>query len=301
MITKLELQRSQGIFSAWLHGNQGPLIVCLHGFPDNYRTFDPLLEGLLSAGYRVLTPVMRGYEASSVQQANDYFVAQLAEDVIAWLDYLNVPRAFLIGHDWGAVTGWTVTAMAPERFHAYVSLAIPHLRNFLSGIRVVPSQLLYSWYMSFFQVPRVPDWLIRQQDWALLRLLWSRWSPGWTPAPAVIASVIDTFEQPGVISAALGYYRCMYRLWAAENKKVLALSAQPVKVPSLVLAGQRDGCISPDMFEHCMADVRLAGFVEDQSLPNVGHFLHQEAPSVVLEKVIGFFYRWREPESAILQ
>lgn len=295
MGTRVELHRTEGVFSGWLHGDEGPLVVCLHGFPDNYRTFDPLIEGFLAAKYRVLTPVMRGYEPGSVQKDNAYFVNQIADDVIAWLDSLNEKQAFLVGHDWGGVTGWTVTAKAPDRFHAFVSLAIPHLGAFLPGIKEVPSQLLYSWYMSFFQLPKVPEWLIGKSDWALLRLLWSRWSPHWSPAPGVIESVIESFEQPGVVAATLGYYRCMYRLQARENRRARALYEQPVQVPSLALAGEKDGCINPAMFKYCMAGVQKPGFVESKQLAGVGHFLHQEAPEVVLEPMLRFFNRWREP------
>lgn len=297
----LTLQRPQGQFSAILHGETGPLVVCLHGFPDNYHSFDALLPTLLEAGYRVLTPVMRGYEPSSVQTDANYAVLQLAEDVIAWLDFLGEERVFLIGHDWGAVTGWTAAALAPQRFHAFVSLAIPHLGGFLPGLKTIPSQLLYSWYMTFFQLRGLADWAVKQNDWALIRLLWRRWSPNWEAPESLLRSVISTFEQPGVASAALGYYRSMFRLWSAESKRALALSQLPIKVPSLVLAGADDGCISPDMFELCMASVRLPGFVEDQQLPGLGHFLHLEDSVAVITPILGFFYRWRVTGNALAQ
>lgn len=301
MSSTIRMQRPQGEFTAILHGESGPLILCLHGFPDNMHSFDPLLPGLLEAGYRVLTPVMRGYESATVQTDANYSVLHLAEDAIAWLDHLGEERAFLVGHDWGAVTGWTAIALAPQRFHAFVSLAIPHLGEFLPGIRKVPSQLLYSWYMSFFQLPGISDWAIRQKDWALIRLLWQRWSPGWQVPDAVIASVIDTLRQPGVASAALGYYRSMYRLWSPESKRALALSREPVKVPSLVLTGEADGCISQEMISLCMSPVLLSGFVEARQLPALGHFLHLEAPKTIERLILGFFYRWRVTGDSLAQ
>lgn len=299
MAKHLQLCRPQGIFSAVLHGDQGPLVVCLHGFPDNLHTFDPLLAGLLADGFRVLTPVMRGYESATVQPDGDYNIVSLAGDVIAWLDYLEVDRAFLLGHDWGGVTGWTAIALAPERFHAYVSLAIPHLGAFLPALREVPSQIFYSWYMSFFQLPGIADWAIKQKDWALIRLLWKRWSPGWTPGEGVLDSVIDTLKHPGVATAALGYYRCLYRLWSPQNKQATALAAAPIKVPALALAGESDGCIAPEMFSLCMAPVSLPGFVEAKQLPGLGHFLHQESPEKILAFILGFFHRWRIPEHPV--
>lgn len=301
MSRSITMQRPQGEFTAVLHGDQGPLIACLHGFPDNLHTFDALVPGLIESGYRVLTPVMRGYEPSSVQADGNYSVLALAEDVIAWLDYLQEPRAFLIGHDWGAVTGWTAIALAPQRFYAYVALAIPHLGAFLPGMREVPSQVFYSWYMSFFQLRGIADWAVKQNDWALIRLLWQRWSPGWAVPAPVIASVLKTLQQPGVASASLGYYRSLYRLWSPANRQALKLAQEPVKVPTLSLAGAQDGCIKPDMFAVCMAPVLLPGFVESKQLPELGHFLHQEAPDQILALVVSFFYRWRVTGDALAQ
>ncbi len=301
MSRTVTMSRPQGDFTARLHGDHGPLIVCLHGFPDNLHTYDALLPGLIESGYRVLTPVMRGYEPGSVQPDGNYSVMALAEDVIAWLDHLQEPRAFLIGHDWGAVTGWTAVALAPQRFYAYVALAIPHLGAFLPGMREVPSQVFYSWYMSFFQLRGIADWAVKQKDWALIRLLWQRWSPGWTAPESVIASVIHTLQQPGVATAALGYYRSLYRLWSPENRHALKLAQTPLNVPTLALAGEQDGCIKPEMFAVCMQPVLLPGFVEAKQFPTLGHFLHQEAPDQILNAIVGFFYRWRVTGDALAQ
>lgn len=306
MAKMLKMNRGKGEFTAVLHesasaAGTSPLIVCLHGFPDNIYTYDPLIPGLLAQGYRVLTPVMRGYEPSSVQADHNYSVMQLAEDILAWIDHLGEQRVFLIGHDWGAVTGWTLTALAPERFHAFVSLAIPHLGAFLPSLKEVPSQVLYSWYMSFFQLRGLADWAIRQRDWAIVRLLWKRWSPGWHAPEPVIATVVESLSQPGVASASLGYYRSMYRLWSPESRRALALAQQPVRVPTLVLAGQDDGCISPVMFERCMRPVLLPGFVESVQMPGLGHFLHLESPTLILDRILAFFYRWRVTANAVAQ
>lgn len=302
----LKMNRGKGEFTAVLHQSAdttgySPLIVCLHGFPDNIHTYDALIPGLLEQGYRVLTPVMRGYEPSSVQADRNYSVIQLAEDILAWLDHLGEQRVFLAGHDWGAVTGWTLIALAPERFHAFASLAIPHLGAFLPGIRDIPSQVFYSWYMSFFQLRGLADWVMRQRDWALVRLLWRRWSPGWAVPDSVMASVLATLSQPGVASASLGYYRSMYQLWSTESRQALALTRKPVKVPVLALGGLDDGCISPAMFEHCMAKVLLPGFVESRQLPDLGHFLHLEKPDVISDRILSFFYRWRVTGDAVAQ
>ncbi|MEL6983680.1 MAG: alpha/beta fold hydrolase, partial [Actinomycetota bacterium] len=90
-------------FSATEWGDpSGPAVLCLHGFPDSPATFHHQITPLTDAGYRVITPTLRGYEPSSQPTDGDHTLATLATDVIGWLDDLGVEHAHLVGHDWGA-------------------------------------------------------------------------------------------------------------------------------------------------------------------------------------------------------
>ena len=170
------LGRNDLRFTAYSAG-KGPVALCLHGFPDNARSFRCQFPVLVNAGYRVVAPTLRGYEQSSQPASGDYGIEQLARDVIAWIDDLGEERVHLIGHDWGAVITYVAGAMAPERFRSLTAIAIPHPARFTQvGIRKVPRQLLLSWYMMFFQLRGIAERAIRRSDWALIRRLWNTWS-----------------------------------------------------------------------------------------------------------------------------
>ena len=103
--------------------------------------------------------------------------------------------------------------MPPQRFHA-VSLAIPHLGGFCPA-KTIPSRLLYSWYI--FSIAALADWAVKRNDWALIRLLWRRWSPTGRRQISIAQCDLDLQSSHSVASAALGYYRSMFRLWSAEQ------------------------------------------------------------------------------------
>ena len=133
-VEHLRLSNGDLEFSALASGLKenegGPLVICLHGFPDNARSFRFQLPALAKAGYRVIAPTLRGYEPSSQPDDKDYSFGALARDVIAWLDDLNEDKVHLIGHDWGAGITYVAGALAPERFHSLTTIAVPHAAGF---------------------------------------------------------------------------------------------------------------------------------------------------------------------------
>ena len=84
------------------------IVICLHGFPDNIDTFQHQIPLLVAAGYQVVVPVMRGYEPGSVQPGQQYFLHQIAQDIVDWMDELSISQAHIVGHDWGALTAWVI-------------------------------------------------------------------------------------------------------------------------------------------------------------------------------------------------
>ena len=107
--------RANGVHFAYLDAGQGPLVLCLHGFPDTAWSFVPLLERLAAAGYRAVAPFMRGYPPSGPAPDGDYRVITLGRDALALIEVLGAQRAVLVGHDWGAAATYIAAALAPER------------------------------------------------------------------------------------------------------------------------------------------------------------------------------------------
>ena len=272
-------------FSARAMGD-GPIVLCLHGFPDNAGSYRHQLSALAEAGYRAISLTLRGYEPSSIPADGDYTMETISTDILAVIDNLDTGAVHLVGHDWGAAVAYVAVAAAPERFKSLTVMAVPHAGRFArEGLRI-PKQLRLSWYMGFFNIPWLSDWVVSRKEYAFTRRLWGDWSPGWQPEPGVLDDVILTLSQPGVRSAALGYYR------AALSIKALLVSAEAahyaIPVPTLALSGERDGCIASDVFERLTVADDFPQGVTFHRVVGAGHFLHQEKPEVVNPLLLGW-------------
>lgn len=269
----------------------GPLILCLHGFPDNARSFRFQLPALAAAGYRAVAVTLRGYEPGSQAVPTDYSLDALAGDVFSFLDCLGTQTAHLVGHDWGAAIGYQACALAPQRFRSLTAMAVPHTGRFLNDAIKNPRQLALSWYMFFFQLRGVADHVVQRNDFQFIRKLWRDWSPGWDCPEEILQDVLSTFRQPGVKKAALAYYR------TALAPRSLTPSARKanryqVPVPTLALTGERDGCIDSQVFRQLMREEDFPGGLEVKLLAEAGHFLHMEQPDAVNKLLLNWLPQW---------
>ena len=262
-------------------------MLCLHGFPDDHRTFELLLPALAAAGYRAVAPAMRGY-APGCRPAPDraaYTLICAGDDVLAIATALDAPRFHVIGHDWGAAVAWTLGARAPARLLSVCAMAVPHLSGLARGLFRHPIQALYSWYIFFFQLPWLPELVARNSDLALIRWLWRVWSPGWSPTPSRWSAVAATLSAPSALPAALAWYRALLALWRPASRASLALLAAPVLAPTLALTGARDRCLHTGLFDALDPACFPVG-CKVERLHDAGHFLHLERPERVAACVI---------------
>lgn len=265
-----------------LGAGDGPrLCLVLHGFPDVASSFAPVLERLAAAGYRAVAPQLRGYAPSEPAADGCYCISELAADVIACIDALGHAEAAIVGHDWGAITAYAAAALAPARVASLVTLAVPPIAAFVRGLLRDPAQLRRSGYIGLFQLPGIAERRLAARDFALVDRLWRRWSPGWTPPPERLAAVKEALRSPGCAAAALGYYRDLRprRGHGDAWRRSRSLVFRRLQAPALVLAGARDGCIGPALFAGAAraSDAPLTLRI----FPEVGHFLHLEAPEAV--------------------
>jgi pimeloyl-ACP methyl ester carboxylesterase len=288
--TPLTLTANNLTFTAWEMG-QGPLALCLHGFPDTPATWWRLVPALAQAGFRAVAVTSRGYEPSSQPADGDYSAAALSSDVVAWIDALDEPRAHLIGHDWGSSICHLAAARAPERVASLAALAVPHPAGFAAVVGGDFAQLERSWYVFLFQSGALADAVAAAEDFAFLEHLWRRWSPNWTPDGEALAAMRATFRTPGVLAAALGYYRVAFDPNHTRAAETAALGATPIQAPVLGLSGGQDGCIAPDVFSAAMPATLFSGGVTLEVWPDAGHFLHLEHPGRTAERIAAWMTR----------
>lgn len=258
-----------------------PLALLLHGFPDHHRTWRLQIPALVAAGYRVIAPLLRGYEPRSQPIDDDYHVVRLVEDVLGFIDSLGSLRVHLVGHDWGAVVGYAVAAAAPERLLSLTTVAVPPLRRVGARpqlLRLLPRQLRNSWYVLFFQLRVLSDLALRRDDFALIDRLWRAWSPGWSPPAEEMRLLKRTFRQPGVAEAALRYYRAIADPFSQASAASRELLRAQVRVPTLAVTGATDGCLDTRLFEPLIRREDFPAGVSLRRIHGAGHFLHQEKP-----------------------
>ena len=262
-------------------GSAGPLVLLLHGFPDDATAWTRIGEGLAARGFRAVAPYLRGYGPTPPPADGDYSLMALGEDVAALIPALGAERAIVVGHDWGAVMAWMGAAYAPDRVEAVIGMSVPPLGALLRA--ATPAQLKRSRYMGFFQLPGVAERSLRAGG---IERLWRRWSPDVEPPAAHLQDVLDTLSMPGSLQAALGYYRSVLgdslrrprRWWAGWR-----LALRPIPGRAIVVHGGRDHCIAPPAFARLDRHFRRRPQV---FCLDAGHFLPTEAPDEVLAIIL---------------
>jgi len=259
--------------------DDGPLALCLHGFPDTWHTFRYLAPHLAARGYHVVTPAMRGYAPSSVSASSNYQVAALASDATMLHERLGGDeRAVLIGHDWGAVAAYVAITAEAQRWHRAVTMSVPPLFTVAASFMTF-AQLRASWYMFFFQGP-LAELVVELDDMAFVKDLMAQWSPGFDFSEDLVhvRAALATAENR---SAALGYYRAMFdQVLIDESHAAFDAARQQLPVvPSLYVHGEDDGCFLTSSLgnplDFLAPGSRLA------MVEHAGHFVHLEQPEIV--------------------
>jgi pimeloyl-ACP methyl ester carboxylesterase len=264
----------------------GPLALCLHGFPDTAHTWRHLLPRLAQAGYHAVAPFLRGYAPSSVPADGRYDTGTLALDACALHEALGgTADAVIIGHDWGATATYAAASLAPERWRRAVAGAVAPLASMAERFFTY-DQLRRSWYVFFFQTP-FAEMAVAQDDFAFIDRLWADWSPGhdgsWDAA-----QVKKALASPESLAAAIGYYRAMFA-GPPDDPAVAAAHAAGgagTPQPTLYLHGADDGCMGVDVIGP-VADFLGPGS-EVVVVEDAGHFFHLERPDFVNDLVVDF-------------
>jgi pimeloyl-ACP methyl ester carboxylesterase len=261
---------ANGLKFAYCEQGSGPLVLLLHGFPDTPQTWDDVRPALASAGFRAVSPFMRGYAPSEIPAQPAYDSDTLGRDVLGLIQALGEKSAFVVGHDWGASAAYAAAGLEPERIRMLITVAIPHPASIAPTPRVL-------WAVRhFFALRRKhASERVRADDFAYIDALLRRWSPEWNVPPGESAAVKRAFREPGCLEAAIGYYRALgARLPQGHRRKV--------SVPAAAFAGQSD-LLPPAVYERARS--RYLNRYEVVVMPG-GHFMHREHPQQFARELV---------------
>jgi pimeloyl-ACP methyl ester carboxylesterase len=287
----MELKQAQanGLRFAYLEAGRGPLLVLLHGFPDNAYTWERQFPALTAAGYRVVAPFLRGYPPTEVPASGYYDRATLVTDIKGLIDLLGDGQpALLVAQDWGAAISYGLLAAFPESVRRAVLLAVPHPAEVRRRLRRSPRQVIRSFHWFLFQLPWLPERICRVGNGAFLEFLWWLWSPDYTDREHV-AQIRRMMRQPGVMEATLAYYRALFDR-KLQDPALAGLRAKldgPIRVPTLVACGTRD--MRGEMLEAGRA--YFAAEYQWTTVEGAGHFLHREKPDAVNRLILEWLQR----------
>ncbi len=280
--------QARGLTFHTLEEGEGPLVLCLHGFPDHARTFRYQMPVLAAAGFRVVAPFTRGYAPTDPASDGCYQTATQAMDILAIIEALGYDDAVVYGHDWGALAAYGAALAAPERLRALITSAVPYGPQMAGAFMTSYDQQKRFWYMFFFQHP-FAEVAVAHDDFAFIEHLWSDWSPGWRWPADEMELVKATFRKPGVLDAALAYYRAQLGS-GKQDPALVELQAKmfgaPIEVPGLMIHGADDALMRSQLLEG-MSDVYPKG-LRMEIVPGAGHFVHQEKPDVVNRILVDF-------------
>ena len=266
--------RANEIDFAYLEQGDGPLMILLHGFPDNAHTWSRQMAPLAESGFRVVAPFTRGYAPSGPGEFYD--MSTLATDVHALIGALDDSPAYVVGHDWGAATTYALLAAYPQSVRRAAVIAIPHPRV-LPQLFLMPEQVHRSFHWWFFQMPGIPEVAIEANDFAFLEYLWRQWTRPGHEDREHIEQVKAMFSEPGVTTAALSYYRALFSpaLTDPNLADVTERRQRDIEVPTLAIFGSLD----PRLEFAANQKEFFTGEYRYEVVDGAEHFVHRERPA----------------------
>jgi pimeloyl-ACP methyl ester carboxylesterase len=245
---------------------KGPLVVLIHGFPDYWATWKPLMATLNAAGYRTAAMDLRGYNLSDKPQGvAAYAMPNLIGDVAAVIHAEGQSKAIVVGHDWGAAIAWQVAMNRPDLVDKLVILSVPHPAGMARELATNKAQQEGSNYARNFQKEGSE------------KTLTAEGLAGWVKDPKAKPGYVAAFKRSD-FAAMMNYYRANYPRGVGDAAAAPP-SYPPVKAPVLVIHGMKDTALNAaghnGTWEHVTADTTIL------MVPNAGHFVQHDAQDLV--------------------
>lgn len=246
----------------------GKPVILLHGFPEFWYSWRHQIPHLVENGFRVWAPDQRGYnESDKPNEISDYRMDELVWDVVGLINAAGHDKAYVVGHDWGAIVAWWLALRQPQLIEKLAILNAPHPRVLQRQYRSNIKQLLKSWYAGFFQLPILPESLMTLNEGRVFARALRQTGRRDAFNDADMATYREAWAQPGAARAMLNWYRA-YRRYRPE-----APGNWRITMPTLIIWGMKDNAFSTDVIE---PSYDLCDKAQLVTLKNATHWVQHE-------------------------
>ncbi len=271
----------------------GPLMVMLHGFPEFWYSWRHQIPAMAEAGYRVVAPDLRGYNDSDKPRGvKRYSIERLTADVMEIIRHFDRESAVIVAHDWGGGIAWQFAIEYPQATERLIVMNAPHpaamAKQLGRGSRPNFRQLRRSWYMFFFQIPWLPEFLLLRNPGRFMEQAFRGGAvrkEAFTDAD--VAAYTEAASKPGAMSAGINYYRAAFRgnfmnpfAKAPTDEELL------VTVPTLLIWGEEDQALGKELTYDL--DQYFTDQFEIHYVPKTSHWVQQEQPQDCNEAMLKF-------------
>ena len=273
-----QFTRAGLVFDVSDSGAGDDVVVLLHGWPQDRHAWSEVTPLLVEAGLRVVAFDQRGYSPGAQPGGRaSYRVAELVGDVVALVEALGQRRVHLVGHDWGGSVAWAFAERHPERLRSLTVVSTPHHRAIAWAVRHA-DQARRSWYLAAFQLPVLPELVLRRALPTVLRR-------SGLPEQHVLRYAAR-FSRPGAASGGLAWYRALPLQGKAAGHRGASVDRRRISTPTSFVWGRHDPALgraaAERTREYVAADYR---FIE----LDAGHWLPEtrarEVADAILERV----------------
>ena len=271
-----------GVTLAVRDEGEGRPVLLLHGFPDSSAVWRKQIPALVGAGFRTIAPDLRGLgESDRPEEVDSYRLTNIMRDVIGVLDALELDRAHVVAHDFGAALAWVVAALRPERVDRLVVMSVGH-----PGTRRTLEQREKGWYQLLFQFTGVAEELLMRNDWKLMR--------EWARGDGDLDRYVADLSRPGALTAGLNWYRANL---APERELEQRLPLPAVPAPTLGIWSSGDNfLVESRMIE---SEAHVSGPWRYERIEGASHWLQLDEPVRTNELLLEFLSEdGRHPERA---
>ncbi len=285
---------------------RGPLILCVHGFPELWYSWRHQIGYFSERGYTVAALDVRGYgQSSKPQEIAAYTIRNLTSDVAAAIDQLGDGRAILFGHDWGAPIVWNTALLYPNKVTAVAGLSVPYIPRgpvaFIDIAKAAYKERFF--YQLYFQEQGVAEEEFEANIPVALRKVYFAISGAaplnkWLEQKPSDAKLLDGMTDPQPFpewmsekdlqvyieafqAGGFGGPLNRYRAQKIDFQEMADFAGKPVTQPSYFVAGERDAvrAFVPGMDLYANPAIGCTDFRGSVILPGIGHWVQQEAPA----------------------